>query len=173
MRLMLALVASAMMSTQQAAPAPQVPGPDATEPEHATLALEAQGNGVQIYTCTAQDAALSWVLTAPEASLIDPTGDEIGSHSAGPTWTFKDGSSVTGKVLKKQASPEAGSIPWLLLAAKVTPGHPGQADRIAFVRRYNTHGGLPPDSGCDAEHAAKTARVPYTATYAFYTTEAK
>ena len=171
MRLVLATLASLLMLPigWQDAPA----DPDPTEPAHATLMLEAQGNGVQIYTCTAQTSAYAWVLTAPEASLIDPTGDEVGKHSAGPTWTFNDGSSVTGKVLQKKASAEADSIPWLLLAATVTPGHAGQADKIAFVRRYNTHGGVAPASGCDADHAGKTQRVPYTATYAFYSADAK
>jgi hypothetical protein len=141
---------------------------DATVPSGGTLVLEAQGNGFQIYGCSAQGSAYGWTLTAPEATLIDPTGDEIGTHSAGPTWTFKDGSSVTGKVLQKKTSPEEASIPWLLLAATATPGHPGQADKITFVRRYNTHGGVAPAAGCDADHAGRTLRVPYTATYAFY-----
>jgi hypothetical protein len=144
------------------------PEADETVPSSGTLVLEAQGNGFQIYGCTAQGSAYTWTLTAPEATLIDPAGDEIGTHSAGPTWTFKDGSSITGKVTQKKASPEEGSIPWLLLAATVTPGHPGQADTISFVRRYNTHGGAAPATGCDADNAGKTRRVPYTATYAFY-----
>ena len=137
-------------------------------PQNAHLAFTAQGKGVQIYTCTAQGVYSNWVLKAPAATLADAQGNQIGTHSAGPTWTATDGSSIVGKVLTKKVSYDPLSVDWLLLAATPAPGHPGVFSKIAFVRRSDTHGGQPPADGCDAAHPNAEARVPYTATYSFY-----
>jgi hypothetical protein len=40
----------------------------------------------------------------------------IGRHYGGPTWQHNDGSLVEEAVVSKQLSPEATSIPWLLLS---------------------------------------------------------
>ncbi|MDE1155225.1 MAG: DUF3455 domain-containing protein [Acidobacteriaceae bacterium] len=130
--------------------------------------VSVQGRGVQIYHCQAQGAAFSWSLLSPEAALFNDSGLRVGQHAAGPTWTWNDGSSITGKLLAKQPSPTPGSIPWLLL--KASPANEGGkylAD-VAYVRRSETQGGEAPDSGCDATHAGALLRVPYTATYTFY-----
>jgi hypothetical protein len=153
------------LAFQTAAPA----APDITEPAHASLALTAEGRGFQVYTCSRQGVAWQWTLKAPEAELFSPSGEKLGTHSAGPTWTATDGSSVTGKVLQKKASTDPTSIPWLLLAATPAADHPGALAKIAFVRRSETHGGQPPANGCDATHSAATTRIPYKATYTFYT----
>lgn len=137
-------------------------------PSTAHTELTAEGRGVQIYRCQQQSDTYAWTFVAPEATLFDTsTHKPIGTHGAGPTWTSNDGSSITGKVLEK-SSPDPASIPWLLLSA--TPaGKPGALAHIAFVRRSQTHGGNAPANGCDADHANQTTRVPYTATYTFYT----
>ena len=132
------------------------------------------GHGVQIYNCTASSAApgaaFQWTLEGPEAALFDPaTKQQVGTHTAGPTWTWNDGSAITGKVLQKQPSPDPASIPWLLLSTQPTGSVTGALSAVTLVRRSDTHGGNPPATGCDAEHKDSPDRVPYTANYRFYT----
>ena len=126
------------------------------------------GKGVQIYHCQQQQGTLAWVFVAPEATLY--AGPEaVGTHSAGPTWRWKDGSAITGKLLITQPAPDRTSIPWLLLAATPAIGSTpnGMLAHVTYVRRSDTHGGMPP-AGCDARHLGAVARVPYAALYTFY-----
>jgi hypothetical protein len=129
--------------------------------------LTVTGKGVQIYTCQQSAAGPQWVFQAPEATLIDASGKPIGTHGAGPLWKSNDGSTVKGEVLQKSASPEATSIPWLLLKA-VSPSSSGIMTHVEYIRRSDTHGGIAPPTGCDAQHLNAISRVPYTATYTFY-----
>ncbi len=129
--------------------------------------LTVTGKGVQIYTCQQTTTGPQWVFQAPEANLTDASGNLVGTHGAGPIWRSRDGSTVKGDVLQKSASPEAGAIPWLLLKA-VNPTGPGIMARVEFIRRSDTHGGTAAANGCDVQHLATSARIPYTATYTFY-----
>jgi hypothetical protein len=139
-------------------------------PSSAHLAYTVEGRGVQIYRCTGQGSAFTWVFQAPEATLFDPlTHQRTGTHFAGPTWAWKDRSAITGKAIEKSPSPNPHSIPWLLLAATPSGATNGALSRITLVRRSNTQGGNAPSTGCDAQHDGKTFRAPYTATYTFYT----
>jgi hypothetical protein len=149
--------------------------PDPTQPPaSAHLRYTAVGYGVQIYQCTAaqptgQPITFSWTLEAPEAALFDPTTQkQIGTHAAGPTWTFNDGSAITGKVLQKQPSPDPAAIPWLLLETHPANDVTGALNGITLVRRSNTKAGAAPATGCDAQHYDIRLRVPYEATYTFY-----
>jgi len=143
--------------------------PDATvPPPSAQVRLTVIGHGVQIYKCTAQAASFQWVFQEPEATLYDAaTGAEVGKHSAGPTWTWKDDSAVVGKVLQKSAGPDPNAIPWLLLEAHST-GEAGVLSDIKFVRRSETQAGQAPATGCDAAHVDNLLRIPYQAKYTFY-----
>ncbi|HZD76892.1 MAG TPA: DUF3455 domain-containing protein [Acidobacteriaceae bacterium] len=127
------------------------------------------GKGVQIYHCQQQQGATAWVFVAPEATLY-AGAQAVGTHSAGPTWHWKDGSAVTGRVLVNQRAPDGASVPWLLLAASpaIDSTPTGMLANVTYVRRSDTHGGMPPSSGCDAQHLGVTARVPYAAAYTFY-----
>jgi hypothetical protein len=139
-----------------------------TEPpstQHAILTVT--GKGTQIYICQQSPTGPQWVFQAPEANLTDASGNPAGTHSAGPTWNSKDGSSVKGEVLVKANSPDPNSIPWLLLKAHEASGS-GIMTKVEFIRRSDTHGGIAPTTGCDAQHLNTGARVPYTATYTFY-----
>ena len=129
--------------------------------------LTATGKGVQIYTCQQSATGPQWILQAPEATLFDASGKSIGTHGAGPTWKSNDGSTVKGELLQKSPSPEATSIPWLLLKAASSSGS-GIMTRVEYIRRSDTHGGNAPPTGCDAQHLNAISRVPYTATYTFY-----
>jgi Protein of unknown function (DUF3455) len=139
-----------------------------TEPpstQHAILTVT--GKGMQIYLCQQGPSGAQWIFQAPEANLTDVSGNPAGTHSAGPAWNSKDGSSVKGVVLVKAPSSDPSSIPWLLLRASSASGT-GIMAKVAFIRRSDTHGGVAPATGCDAQHINTSARVPYTATYTFY-----
>ncbi len=149
----------------------QASTPDPTEPpptQHAVATL--LGRGVQIYVCQQAGKRFQWQFVAPAARLFTTGADgerEVGTHGDGPVWINQDGSSVRGKLLAKAASPIAGAVPWLLLQA-VAPAGDGIFSGIEMIRRSETQGGLAPVEGCDAAHTGEMARVPYTATYTFY-----
>jgi Protein of unknown function (DUF3455) len=133
--------------------------------QHAILTVT--GKGVQIYACQQSAGTPQWVFQAPEATLLDAHGNSVGTHGGGPSWKSSDGSEVKGELVQKNPSPEAGSIPWLLLKATSVSGS-GIMSHVEYIRRFDTHGGTAPATGCDSQHLATTVRVPYTATYAFY-----
>jgi Protein of unknown function (DUF3455) len=149
--------------------APDVPA-SLRPPAAETLFLEAHASGVQIYECAPRSdrpASYEWTFRAPEATLVDASGQPLGRHFAGPTWESRDGSSVVGEVKARDPGPSATAIPWLLLSAKATKGS-GIFSATTSVQRVQTVGGVAPAQGCDASNASKTARVPYTANYYFY-----
>jgi hypothetical protein len=165
--LLLGLAGSAIAHDAPAAreiPANLVP------PAGSALLFELGARGVQIYTCEAKPddaSAYVWTFKAPDAELINPRGEVVGRHFAGPTWQGLDGSAVVGAVLERADAPEPGAIPWLLLAAKEHAGS-GAFATIAYIQRLDTAGGAAPADGCDADHAGDEAREPYEATYAFF-----
>ena len=141
---------------------------DATVPpatQHPVLTV--QGRGVQIYTCKAVSGVGQWVFVAPAARLFDKDGVEVGTHGDGPVWNWQDGSSVIGEVAAKMASPDAGAVPWLLLKAARTTGS-GVLTGVELIRRSDTKGGSAPAGACDA---GALVRVPYEATYTFYSSK--
>src|SRR5262245_10166320 len=135
-------------------------------PKGAPLLLEVDADGVQIYACEAKDQGFAWTFKAPEATLFDKQGRQIGTHFAGPTWKFADGS-VVGEVAARADAPASGAIPWLLLKAKSHEGT-GVPANTAFVRRVDTRGGSAPTAGCDAAHKGEQARMRYYALYQFF-----
>jgi hypothetical protein len=156
-------------------------------PAGAGIVLQAKGDGVQIYTCAASSGTgasgtassgaeasggFKWVLTAPDAKLLDASGKAIGRHFAGPTWKLEDAAQgpgqVQGQLMASQPAPESGSVAWLLLRAK--PGTAtGSLAQVGFIRRTETHGGAAPQAGCEAaKDAGKVVRIPYRADYTFY-----
>ena len=96
---------------------PPVP-PTLEPPAGATVKLHAHAIGAQIYTCTASSApstdggagatTYAWVLKAPDATLYDESGAQVGTHGAGPSWTWRDGSVANGT--KAAEAPVADSI---------------------------------------------------------------
>jgi hypothetical protein len=137
-------------------------------PASEKVVLLAHASGSQIYTCQAvADGKFVWTLKAPDAELKDEKGKAIGSHFAGPTWKLNDGSEVTGKAAAHVDSPDAGSIPWLLVTAV---GHSGQGvlTNVTTIQRVHTHGGKPPAEGCDVSHSNAETKSSYTADYYFY-----
>jgi hypothetical protein len=157
------LLLFALISMQQT-PDPTLPPPDAH------IKVTTVGVGVQVYRCAPQDGSYRWVLEMPIAKLFDPTThQQVGTHSVGPTWTWNDGSSITGKVLQKRASSDPINVAWLLLETHSTGTATGMLTDVTLVRRSDTQAGVPP-MACDAVHQNNEVRVPYQATYTFYTT---
>jgi hypothetical protein len=84
--------------------AQKIARPDVPEkikaPVGEAVVLEAHASGTQIYACQ-QDSngSYTWTLKAPEAELRDSQGAIIGQHSAGPTWTLKDGARLQVNLL--------------------------------------------------------------------------
>ena len=162
----IALLVLAAAAHAQSAPAV----PDALKaPAAEHVVLVAHANGSQIYVCAAgADGKPQWTLKGPEAPLRDDKGSLIGHHSAGPSWKLTDGSSVTGKMVAKAASPDPNSIPWLLLSVVSHDGK-GKLERVTTIQRLHTKGGQPPPAAkCDAAKPEAETWIPYTADYYFY-----
>ena len=140
------------------------------QPEGQRLLLSLTAKGVQIYACKQVDANPQWVFQAPEATLFNEKGEKVGAHVAGPVWKYRDGSQVKGETVATSPAPVPDSIPWLLIHAVNSQGS-GLMSRVDSIRRTGTHGGIAPATGCDAQHLNTTVRVPYTATYNFYSTQ--
>ena len=134
------------------------------------LFLEALASGVQIYECAPkpdQPDQYAWLFRAPEATLTDRAGRPLGKHYAGPTWESTDGSLVMGDVKARDPGPRSDAIPWLLLRARSVAGA-GNFGKTVSIQRVATVGGAAPSEPCAIGRMKKLARVPYTATYYFY-----
>lgn len=131
------------------------------------LLLQVHAKGDQVYTCKEGVTQFAWTLKAPDAQLFDKDGKPFGRHFAGPSWEANDGSRVKGNAVTNVPSPDADSIPWLLVNIV---GHEGSGvlSPATTIQRINTKGGKAPASGCDASHAGQEVRVPYSADYLFY-----
>jgi hypothetical protein len=136
-------------------------------PLNEQLLLQVHAKGDQIYTCKADGAQFAWTLKAPEAQLVDKSGKVFGKHFAGPSWEANDGSRVTGKATANAPSPDADSIPWLLVSV-VSRNGAGVLAQVTSIQRIHTKGGKAPSSGCDAAHADQEYRSAYSADYVFF-----
>jgi hypothetical protein len=148
------------------ATAQQVP-PQLKPPAGEQLFLLLHAKGDQIYTCKGEGGQFAWTLKAPDAQLFDEDGKSFGKHFAGPSWEANDGSCVTGRAVANARSPDADSIPWLLINIISHEGS-GVFSRATTIQRINTKGGKAPASGCDVSHCGQEIRVPYSADYLFY-----
>jgi hypothetical protein len=142
-------------------------------PAGATVLTRFHAVGVQIYTCQSSAAGdagttYAWTLKAPEAKLYDVENNEVGSHGAGPSWMYKDGSSVVGARVAAMDAPGGDAIQWLLLRATSSAGS-GLFTQVTYVQRVNTMKGKAPATGCDASTSPTLEnRVAYSADYYFY-----
>jgi hypothetical protein len=163
---LLAAAGAAMPFFMAAQEVPQQLQPPANEP----LLLRVHAKGYQIYTCKADGPQFTWTLKAPDAQLFDKDGKPFGKHFAGPSWEANDGSRVTGKAVANAPSPDANSIPWLLINVLSHDGS-GVLSRATTILRINTKRGKAPASGCNAAHAGQEVRRPYSADYLFCATK--
>jgi len=137
------------------------------QPASEQLLLKVHAQGDQIYTCKGNGAQFVWTLKAPDAKLFDKDGKPFGKHFAGPSWEANDGSRVTGKPVANAPSPDADSVPWLLLTV-ASRGGDGVLSHVTSIQRINTKGGKAPSSGCDSAHSGQEIRAPYSADYVFF-----
>jgi hypothetical protein len=165
------LLIATFVFAQKDAPAKESPPdvPDAIAiPAGLEPVLFARGSGSQIYTCQAgADGKFAWSLKGPEADLKDRKDKVIGEHSAGPTWKLKDGSELTGKAVAHVDSLDSESVPWLLLDVTSNSAK-GVLAGVNKIQRVHTHGGMPPDYGCDASHKGDETKSKYSADYYFF-----
>jgi hypothetical protein len=141
--------------------------PGISLPENSCLVWAAIAEGVQIYEAKANPAGgYQWTLKMPEAELKDLSGQLVGKHFAGPGWSANDGSEVVGAMppLKTWTSHDSKNIAWLLVAVKSRSGS-GLLDKVDYVVRISTEGGVPPNELPKTER--ETARVKYHAIYLF------
>jgi hypothetical protein len=152
-------------------PSPCPPGTPAVlaPPPDLHLAFVLDASGVQRYACSGTAAGATWTLVGPAADLFTSGHYVVGTHYAGPTWEYADGSTVVGaRVAGATVDPTA--IPWLLLEVTSHSGPRGKLTPITAIQRLATFGGTPPATGCDADHLGATANVAYAAKYFFYRT---
>jgi hypothetical protein len=145
----------------QAQSLPAIPN-NLKPPANEKLILQAPAAGDQVYTCDGSN----WVFSRPDAKLLDSSGKAVGSHFAGPTWEYSDGSRVTGKPVAN-ATPDPNSVPWLLLKAADHHGK-GMMESVTSIQRIATKGGKAPAAACSASQKGKEYRSHYTAIYLFY-----
>src|SRR6266704_5702351 len=112
-------------------------------PANEQLLLQVHAKGDQVYTCKSDAGQFTWTLKAPDAQLFDKDGKAFGKHFAGPSWEASDGSRVTGKAIANAPSPDADSIPWLLVNILSHDGS-GVLSRATTIQRLNTKGGKAP-----------------------------
>src|SRR5258706_1682257 len=150
---------------------PAAPVPDNLKPPAGEVPMTTvPAGGVQVYECRAKKddpTAAEWAFVAPEADLFDAAGKPVGRHYAGPHWEAADGSRIVGSVKARADAPQAGAIPWLLLATKPDGGN-GWVSKVTSIQRVRTVGGVAPAEACTSAQFGKTARVPYTADYVMY-----
>ena len=145
---------------------PEVPAAITVPGETNKIHFHAYAVDVQIYAWN----GTSWVFQSPEAVLFADAGTHgaVGIHYGGPTWESESGSKVLGAAIANAPSPNASSVPWLLVRAVQTEG-PGIFDRTSYIQRVNAMGGKAPNS--PGTSLGEVTRVPYTAEYYFYTAE--
>ena len=144
--------------------APDLPSPlcDRLQVQGGRVAFHVYALGVQIYRWN----GASWVFVAPAARLFADAEyhAEVGTHYAGPTWESNSGGKVVASRVESCA-PDPTAIAWLLLQ-KVSSEGPGIFDRVTYIQRVNTAGGLPPSG--PGPFVGAEEEVPYTAEYYFY-----
>jgi hypothetical protein len=168
-RAMAALVLAAAASISGAVDAPDGLKPSTGE----VLTLQSKAAGVQICVCSKRKDdpyTYEWTFNAPEAELRDLDGKRIGRHYGGPTWESDDGSKVSGQVKARDSGPDPSAIPWLLLTATSNSGK-GVFAKTTSIQRMDTTGGIAPADGCGPTQEGRVVRVPYTATYYFFSRE--
>jgi hypothetical protein len=104
-------------------------------PENSAIVLAVAGDGVQIYESKSNPCGgFHWSLKAPEADLKGLSGEIVGKHGAGPSWTMNDGSSIVGNLPPLEALVTSKGVPWLLVSVKSKSGS-GILNQVDYVMR--------------------------------------
>jgi hypothetical protein len=138
----------------------RIRAPDDVEP-----AFELSATGVQIFHCEADKDGYRWVFKLPEAELRDARGQVVAHHGANYSFEHADGSRLIGTIVGYDSAPQSDALHWLLLRTQAYGQ--GEFDRVTYVQRVDTTGGLPPPR-CEADQVGQILRVPFTAKFVFY-----
>ncbi len=138
------------------------------------LSYQAYATGVQTYQVkrsTVDPNTFAWVNIGPSAVLFQRPDftNQTGTHYAGPSWEFSKGPYKNEKVVaakSKETIVDPSAIPWLLL--KTVDALSSSGNKITFIQRVCTAGGLPPAGIPTESDLGKTQSIPYTATYLFF-----
>src|SRR6267378_6706128 len=122
----------------------RIKAPSEVEPVFALAAT-----GVQIFRCEQDKEGFHWVFRLPEAELRDARGQVVGHHGANYSFEHADGSRLIGTIVGYDSPSSDDSLRWLLLRTQ-SYGQ-GEFDKMTYVQRVETSGGLPP-ARCSAEH---------------------
>ena len=150
---------------------------DLNVPTGNKLLMQTFARGVQIYEVkrSATDPnAFSWVNIAPFATLYARPEfvDAVIDHFAGPSWEFIKGPHKGERVVATKVqgvTQNLTAIQWLLLKAVDSLSSPD--NKVTFVQRICTQGGLAPTTVADEAHLGQLDSIPYTASYLLYTKE--
>ena len=143
-------------------------------PEGNRLVDEGFARGVQIYQVkrsATNPNVFSWVNIAPLATLYTKPDftHQMALHFAGPSWEFTKGHNKGQRVVAKRIqgiTQDASAIQWLLLQA--VDSLSSANNKITYIQRIFTVGGLAPTTGADEAHLGQLDSIPYTARYLFY-----
>jgi len=143
-------------------------------PEGNRLVGDGFATGFQIYEVkrSATDPnVFSWVNIAPLATLFEKPDftRPMAFHFAGPSWLLTKGPNKGERVVGKRVqgiTVDATAIQWLLLQA--VDSLSSANNKITFIQRLSTVGGLAPTSVADEAHLGQLDSIPYTAHYLFY-----
>jgi hypothetical protein len=137
-------------------------------PDGQRHAMTLKSVGTLNYECRARagmSGAYAWALDAPDAALLHWSGLRVGRYYAGPTFAYRDGSSLTMKLIG--ASPdEPGKLPIQLYQA-TSRGGTGELQDVAYVLRLNAVS-REPESACAAGDVGKAAKADFSADFLFY-----
>lgn len=125
-------------------------------------------HGETIYLCRRSGSQLAWVAKGSEATLVDGARRNVGTVLPGPRFTAYDGSYMEGHVAAQEVV-AVDSLPWELVIARRKSGdarNQGRFSSVTSIQQVRTHGGVPPQSGCQQQ--GLSILVPYSATYLVY-----
>jgi hypothetical protein len=126
------------------------------EPENCAIVLAVAAEGEQIYESKPNPAGgFQWSLKAPEAQLKSASGQVVGKHNAGPSWTLNDGSSILGSVPPLKSVAASRKYPLVAYCGKIKKrfGNFGQG-RLCFAssnRRRRCSDRTTQRRGCNRE----------------------
>lgn len=140
-------------------PSPEIASPSSNQ----VFSLEASGE--QLFKCTRDTQGWYWKFVSPNAYLFDPaTNQAVIKHGYRFGFNHQDGSRLSARIIKIHRLPD--HLPEALFVTQSTPT-PGALHDIAYVQRTKCHGGLP-KTPCTAQKKDTILRVPYSATYIFF-----
>jgi hypothetical protein len=147
---------------------PEGPNAVAIPPGHERI-MTLDAAGTLNYECRARPGmagAYVWTILAPDAVLRHWSGWGVGRLYEGPTWAYRDGSRLSGRLLGA-VSAGPGRLPDQLW--KATPaGEKGAFSGVAYIRRTNATAADLPSTPCSAARVGAGAKTDYAAEYSFY-----